>query len=499
MKPFRRMTLGTQLLLIGVASTLAFTIAFVGISYAVESGKIDRELRAACATAADRLAGMLTVTLWNYDIPSIQSELMAEAQSADLLSAQVLNEAGTVMAWVVRSESGEISSGLEGSLVPPGLPRPFFQVNRPVVSHERTIGSCTVWVTDNARIVDFTERMVSTLWTLLLYTTLCISVLLLGVRRLIVQRIIQLSRVMADFSGSGFASRIPAERHDEIGDLGRAFNQMAQTISAYSTNMEGLVKEKTSQLVEAEKLAFLGSMVAGFSHEINTPLGNAIVSISYQEQCLADTRAKLEQGTLSRHDLDSLISDLGSVSALVSANLDKTVRLFQSLKSMGLDQTEGQRTLIDLDRFVADHVTLLRDHLAGAGITLHSDIPPDLRLICHANLLGQVLTILIMNVVTHAYPKGATGSIDLAARTAGNLVTLEFRDHGRGLAPEYLRRVFTPFFTTLNHEGHVGLGLYIAWTAVKKMDGSLSCSNHPAGGLAFQIRLPLGLPVTGQA
>ena len=246
------------------------------------------------------------------------------------------------------------------------------------------------------------------------------------------------------------------------------------------------------ELVQSEKMASLGRMVAGFAHEINTPVGVAVGAVSHNEGALDRISAMLSQEEVSEEQLREELADLRQSSALAMANLRRAANLVQSFKRTSIDQTSEQARAFDMKELINDVLFALQGVLKRLPITVSVDCPDPMRLDGVPGLIEQLLTNLVMNAVQHAFSDGQrAGTIRIRVQREGANVHLEFVDDGVGMDSEQIARIFEPFYTTRRGKGGSGLGLYICYSIVTaRLGGSIECRGQPQAGCRFDVRFP---------
>ncbi len=251
------------------------------------------------------------------------------------------------------------------------------------------------------------------------------------------------------------------------------------------------------QLVEAEKMASLGQLVAGVAHELNTPMGNAlVVSSALQEQCLA-LRSAVDEGRLKRSDLDQFLGMLVEASGLIVRSIGRAHELVSSFKQVAVDRSSSQRRSFDLALVAREALDMLSPSLRHAAWRVELAIPKGIVLDSYPGAIGQIMTNIVNNAGMHAFPEELVGllRIDAEVSEQGGEVLLRFSDDGCGMDDDTCRRVFDPFFTTRMGRGGTGLGLNIVYNLVTQLlGGTISVQSTRDVGTCFEIILPLVAP-----
>lgn len=246
------------------------------------------------------------------------------------------------------------------------------------------------------------------------------------------------------------------------------------------------------ELVESEKMASLGRMVAGFAHEVNTPVGIAVGATSQVQEIVVELGRLIDQPEVSEEELRERLRLLGEASALSLGNLRRAAGLVQSFKRTAVDQTSEAEREFDLAEVIDDVLKTLNSLFKNTRIRIAVDCPADIRVFGSAGALQQLLTNLLQNSHLHAFQQGAeSGEIRIGAQADGEVVRIEFSDNGAGMDAATLARAFEPFFTTRRGSGGSGLGLYIAYNiATQGLGGSIGCHSQPGSGTRFIIEFP---------
>jgi PAS domain S-box-containing protein len=263
--------------------------------------------------------------------------------------------------------------------------------------------------------------------------------------------------------------------------------QVRETMSA----MEKL-RGAQDELIQKEKLASLGSLVAGVAHEINTPVGVGVTAASTLQEGAKRLRRLYTDDRLKRSDLEHFVSLAEESSRILLKNLQRAAELIQGFKQVAVDQTSGERRTFALKAYIAEVLLSLQPRLKKTPHTVSVDCPTDLVVDSYPGALAQILTNLIANSLEHAWPGGRTGQMWIRARVEDTLVILDFSDDGAGVPPDVQQRMFEPFFTTRRGTGGSGLGLSIVHNLVTQiLGGSIRIRSEPGQGLALTIRFPL--------
>ena len=254
--------------------------------------------------------------------------------------------------------------------------------------------------------------------------------------------------------------------------------------------------EAQERLVAQEKLSALGALVAGVAHELNTPLGNCILSTTSLQDRNGRITEQFEKDLLKRSDLKTYFDEVAQATALTARGLATAARLVQSFKQVAVDRTSEQRRSFDVHETVVEVLATLAHDIARAGHQIALDIPEGIAVDSYPGPFGQVLSALVVNALEHAFAAKSAGCIQIAVKQV-NAVDLElvFSDDGCGIAPAHIKRVFDPFFTTQMGRGGNGLGLSICHNiATAILGGTLTVQSTLGQGTSFTLVLPRVAP-----
>ena len=265
------------------------------------------------------------------------------------------------------------------------------------------------------------------------------------------------------------------------------FNAMQELERAYAD-----LKETQASLVQAEKMASLALLVAGVAHEINTPIGIAFGCATHLSGRTATLADAFERGTMRKSELAAYVATAGESSRLIEQNLTRAAELIQSFKRVAVDQTSEERRRFDLLAYLEEVVTSLGPTLRKSRHRVAIACSPGIVMDSFPGALSQVVTNLVMNALTHAFPADSKGHMVIDVdETADGEVEIRFADDGVGIPAENLPKVFEPFFTTRRGAGGSGLGLHIVFNLVtQSLGGRISVDSVPGDGTTFTLRIP---------
>ena len=262
----------------------------------------------------------------------------------------------------------------------------------------------------------------------------------------------------------------------------------------------GELREAQAHLVQAEKLASLGQLVAGVAHEINTPIGLALTTSTAIEGDLKRLVRSVESRQVRRSELTHAITRLSEGMRLLFANLTRAADLVHSFKQVAIDQANEERRSFELRGWLLELMSTLGPLLRRKGHDVRLSCADGIVIDSHPGALAQVISNLALNAVIHGFPDGRPGVLDLTVTRLGERdLRIVFADDGAGIPAENLRKVFDPFFTTRRDQGSTGLGLHIVFNlVVSTLGGQFDLDSAADRGTRFTIDLPLTLEVASE-
>ncbi len=252
------------------------------------------------------------------------------------------------------------------------------------------------------------------------------------------------------------------------------------------------LKDTQSQLVESEKMAGLGRLLAGLSHEISTPIGLGITLASTLKNEAHFFQVNVETNQLKRTTLNQHIEKLERISQLLLENLQRAGNLIQSFKQIAGDQNNLQKQEFELKSYIEKVLLSLSPHLEKTGHRVRVQGEENLKIHSYPGAIAQIVTNLVMNSIIHGYQPGEIGQLDFDIIREDDTLTISYIDDGCGIPEENLGKIFEPFFTTARSSGGTGLGLHIIYNLVsQKLQGKISCESQVGLGTKFILNLPI--------
>ena len=311
-------------------------------------------------------------------------------------------------------------------------------------------------------------------------------------------------------------------RVDEIGILAASLQSMVQRrhldlqkIQEYQTNLEDLVAHRTEQLklvqeelIQADNLAALGALVAGVSHELNTPLGNALMAATTINDSANFLHRELENKSLSKEVLENEVGRIADTAQIIEKTLGRARELVGNFRQVAVDRQSEKKRAFNFDHIIRETLATLQPTLKKTSFKVEVDLNADEIIDSYPGAVSQLVSNFVENALKHGFEGRSTGAIQLSSKvvtsddkslggTKGKLIVFKCKDDGVGIPDKNLKKVFEPFFTTKFGKGGSGLGMAICYQLVTEaLNGTITVSSKVGSGTEFTIEFPARAPVS---
>ena len=271
----------------------------------------------------------------------------------------------------------------------------------------------------------------------------------------------------------------------------------ARTDALKESNQEllsaiGKLHEYKDQLVESEKMASLGDMVAGVAHEVNTPIGLGVTASTLLEDRLNEIKSAYDNRTLKSSQLKKFLEDGQENISIIYRNLDRAAKLISSFKKVAVDQSSEEERIVIFSELLNEVVLTLAPQLKNLPYKIELDCPENLSVITKPGPINQILINLIMNSIAHGFEDRDEGVINIQVIKMGQQIGISYRDNGRGIDNSIKAKIFAPFTTTKRGKGGSGLGLHLVFNLVTQaLEGSIQLDEEEQVGVHFDINFPI--------
>lgn len=511
-----------------VAWTVGLLISLLQVAYDLHQV---RQLPAAnLATVRGMTQEPLDASVYGLDQARV-SDLLAGLMTLPYIrEAKVVLDDGTVLAETTRPERVHGTPWLNDLLFGPA--RQFvWSIQSPRGRKFQWLGEIQIVYDTHAEANAFLSRSGAILFGTMFYALVLAALLLLTydrvLRRPLANIIQSIQAADVDRPESARLAVPPDHAQTEIGQLAAITNQhlssidrlltqlrqAEQRLNDYSDQLEVTVSERTrelsrsldqlqnarDQLINNERLASLGTLVAGVAHEVNTPLGIAVTAASVVSEALDAIRAQFQADSLTREEFAALMRQANEGQLILVGNLSRAAKLVRDFKQAAASQADETLCEYDIAQTTRALIASLHPETKKIPVQPRFDGPVVLKGLGYPGVLMQVLTNLIMNSVRHGFEGVAQPQITVELCETGDQVELVYRDNGVGVPAALHNRIFEPLFTTRRGRGGTGLGLNIVYNLVtQKMAGQLDFWSAPQRGVTFRMRFALKQPWESQ-
>jgi len=275
------------------------------------------------------------------------------------------------------------------------------------------------------------------------------------------------------------------------------FSEIEAILHRQSLTLQHNVDELHSvqqSLIEAEKMAALGGLVAGISHEINTPLGIALTAITHNQDHLISIDKHLKDKTLKRSLLKESIKSQQHGFRIILKNLDRANNLIGHFKQVAVDQASENLREIYIYEYIQEIVDSMYSLLKDKNIHIHFQGLEGVKVNTYPGPIYQIISNFINNSILHGFESQEEGNITVAVSVSKQKVTLRYIDDGIGMNEEMLKKIYEPFVTSKRNRGGSGLGMNIVYNLVTQvLEGDIDCQSAPDEGIEINISFPVDI------
>lgn len=484
-------------------------------SYIRISTNLANDLQRSGKSLKSRLETSLPAPLWNFDDYQLDRILDSEMQSSKI--AQISIEVNGRLIAGRKNTNNRIE---RIQALPENTPHEikfdiFYQDN-----FQHPIGTVRVQLSNN----EMNEQLHRLVLEKLIEIALLDIVILLALTRsltlLLVRPLQQLHRMLClaetqtDEEDPKTSLHLPESKYIEFADLTSVYNRIAgrllNDLRKRKETEEGMrqakeaaetaytqLRDAQDSLVQAEKLASLGGLVAGIAHEINTPVGVILTGASVLSEESILFRQHFEAGNIKKSEVQQYCETATQSAALILSNAERAAELIQSFKRVAVDQTSEARRTFELKQYLDEVILSLRPAMKHQLIDIDVFCPEAINIDGYPGAFSQIITNMVTNALHHAFDpyRKDRGNISISAKLERGMVHMCFADNGCGIQPEHLSRIFDPFFTTRRGSGGSGLGLNIVYNLVTQtLGGTIAVNSSPENGTMFNIAFPAIAP-----
>lgn len=287
-------------------------------------------------------------------------------------------------------------------------------------------------------------------------------------------------------------------KNDKLEDLNNTLEEKVEKRTALieKTNIKlkktlSDLKEKEQDLISSEKMATLGELVSSITHEINSPLGISITSISHLEELSKKIKKSYQNENMSEDEFILYLDDTVELSKIISINLKSTASLVKSFKDIAVDQALEEKREFNIKNYLEEILLALKSKTKKVNMKIDITCEKDIKLNSYPNYIFQIITNLVNNSILHGFEKDKLGIISINISELEDSIEIIYKDNGKGIPQELKNNIFDQYFTTKKGKGGTGLGLFIIRKIVnEKLDGSITIDKTSNNGICFLIKIP---------
>ena len=282
---------------------------------------------------------------------------------------------------------------------------------------------------------------------------------------------------------------------NERADYEQRLIEANQTLEQKVIDRTAELEAAQEKLVESEKMAALGNLVAGIAHEVNTPLGIALTSVSNCKEELKGIYRDFENDELTEQGFKDFEAICSEGLNLAETSLMRAANLVQDFKRTSADQTSLEIEEIALDEYIPRVCNPLKPMLRKEQVELSIDVTPNLVITTCPGIIAQLLTNLISNAQRHAFGPSVNNDVNRVSVSCSKNakgIVISVQDNGKGIPEALHKKVFEPFYTTARDKGGTGLGLNILYNLVRqKFNGEIDLTSTLGEGTKVTVCIPV--------
>ncbi|MGY8872722.1 MAG: sensor histidine kinase [Pseudomonadales bacterium] len=444
----------------------------------------------------DNLARLLTEPVWQLSTKLSKNILKASIDSPDILCIKLEQDSDITPV---------IMEGLCDS-TPDNIKVFSSTIIYADSNNSRNLGTVFLNVKNTIKWNYISKEVVSlSALSLTLFLTLVI-ITTIAFRSTIITPLSRVSESLKFYRTTGQRMKVDWDTADELGQLINNYNRnlikQTETEAALkeshlkTENALSSLKEAQANLIQSEKMASLGSLVAGIAHEINTPLGNSLTVATTVSDITRNISKDIESGSLTKSALDSFIESITEASTILERNLEIAAKQIRNFKNVAVDQTSEKRRKFDVKQVIEEIIYTLNPLIKHTPFEIEVSVPPGISLDSYPGPLGQIITNCFNNTLLHGFEGKSSGLIRIEADLINeHYLSLIISDNGKGMSPAECEKAFDPFFTTKLGCGGSGLGLNLVYNLTTTiLGGTVEIKSTIDMGVTLNFKFPISAP-----
>ncbi len=516
-------SIGIRLLRYVFGCYLLVTVVVTLIQLGAEYSHVKKGVFEEVASLENTFKHSIAESVWTFDRKQLHSTLLGMSQIDVITGIRITDTNHRSLAMI-----GSVNPP-PNATTSPALENRLFEYHFPIVYYnentqsDQAIGAGYIFF-DNNVIIDrvkygFTLIIINSviktfaLWFIFLYFT----------RKFLAVPINELAEQTMNLTPSA-SDKLSTDEYteiryrDELSCLKSKFDEMRHAIldkisiiESHNLTLEKRVEERTAELrevneemsgalthltdaqdklIQSEKLSALGALVTGVAHELNTPIGNGLTTVSYVAQSTKQIKKQVAQG-ITRSDLEKYLDEMEEGSQIVNNSLEKASSLVRSFKQISVDRSTSQRRSFIIKEIFVDTLRTLAPLLQEHDHTFTLNVPDNIKMDSYPGPLGEIVNNLVLNALHHGFKERDNGTVQVDVSSEDDNVRFVFMDNGVGISESDLDHVFDPFFTTSLGQGNNGLGLHIVHNIVTAaLGGTISIDSQVDSHTTLTMEFP---------
>ncbi|QKJ67868.1 HAMP domain-containing histidine kinase [Deefgea piscis] len=499
----------TDLNLIFIAIVTIVLTLSGALSYYRTQAQLEHELSEFKQSLTIQLQNVLPSVMWNFDDQQLALILNAEMRSPDIQSIEVFGTDAFLTGRIRENDKIVVLNAPKTLLGPETESAEIYYEKKPIGKIVVTISRQRIDQLLQQMVIEKALEIILLDALLMLTLTMVLQYFVINPLSLLGKKLSQ----AADSDKDLETIALPNNPYKDFSDLTDGFrriikrlkadvatrSQAEQAMRAAKEDAETALhqlKEAQTSLIQSEKMASLGGLVAGIAHEINTPVGIILTSASVLHDDSVAFSAKVESGNMKKSEVVSYSQTAEQSSALIISNAVRAAELIQSFKRVAVDQTSEARRDFELSQYLHETVTSISPALKHSQIAIMIDCPDEIDMEGYPGAISQIISNLINNAALHAF-SGTPNSGDIKkqvhiiAEQNQQTVSLKVSDNGHGIDDSVIGKIFDPFYTTKRANGGSGLGLNIVFNLVTQtLGGHINVESTVGKGTVFNMTFP---------
>lgn len=446
----------------------------------------------------DNLARLLTEPVWQLSTKLSSNILKATMDDSDITCIK-LEQDSDITPLIIEGECEDLSSEEIINFTSPIIYLDLRNTSRHLGTVHLYSESTTQWSSITKQLKALAALSLTLFFTLIIITSAAF-------RSTIITPLSRVSESLKFYRQTGQRKPVNWDSTDELGQLINNYNRnlIEQTKTEAALKESHLktenallsLKEAQTNLIQSEKMASLGSLVAGIAHEINTPLGNSLTVATTVSDITRNISKDIESGTLTKSALNNFIESINEASTILERNLGTAATQIRNFKNVAVDQTSEKRRKFDVKQVIEEIIYTLNPQIKHTPFEVKVSVPPNISLDSYPGPLGQIITNCFNNTLLHGFEGKSSGLIRIKADLVNEkYLSLVISDNGNGMSPTECEKAFDPFFTTKLGCGGSGLGLNLVYNLTTTiLGGTVEIKSTIDMGVTLNFKFPISAP-----